>query len=622
MEKFYFSRHEDRVPYQPVKPSPVISFLSQLFGAATVISGIIYFCWRWTSSLNSHAPIFSVLVASAETVSFISMCLYVFDLWKIRDNKREAPPHYLSDIEPLNGKPDRPLAIDFFIATLNEEIELVRYTIKDAKAVNLPYPDLEINIYVLDDGRRDGRNPAAENLKKLCEEEGVHYITREDNRGFKAGNLKNGLENSSGDIFVILDADTRPFPDFLVNMTGYFRKHKVAWVQSCHWFYETSEAISFSSFLIKAGKVRSPQVQRLLNFFFGRIRTGEDIYGSDPRHFYEVIQRKRHRWNASFCCGASSVHRRSAVMKVAEDNFRNSIEKDVKEFLLRNNLSGSEVEEKVRALITKETELTPFVYHASEDLYTSMVVLSHPDRYEGVLHPYVESKFLSPQDIDTYVKQRGRYAKGSIDIAINDNPLFKKGLSFAQRLCYFNAVTSYFSCIWIMIFLLSPIIYLFFHIIPVDCPAEDFLKAFLPFFLVFKVSEVFASWGVSQKRGKQYYICLFWINFLSIISVVRRQKIKFRVTSKSKQKLETNPFFYAWPHITIVGLTLLGLLFNLGYIIFTPAQLSLGFTLNAIWGLHNCHTLMVFVRAAYWNSLFSEEETETKAAVHVNTVIT
>ena len=55
------------------------------------------------------------------------------------------------------------------------------------------------------------------------------------NIGFKAGNLQNGIENSSGDLFVILDADARPFPAFLKNTLGYFRKQRVAWVQTCQW---------------------------------------------------------------------------------------------------------------------------------------------------------------------------------------------------------------------------------------------------------------------------------------------------------------------------------------------------------------------------------------------------
>ncbi len=103
--------------------------------------------------------------------------------------------------------------------------------------MHYPYPDVDIKIYVLDDGRRDGRNPEKENMKQVAEEEGVGYFIREHNEGYKAGNLKNGLERTNGDIFVILDADTRPLSHLLLNTTGYFRNQKLAWVQTPQWFY-------------------------------------------------------------------------------------------------------------------------------------------------------------------------------------------------------------------------------------------------------------------------------------------------------------------------------------------------------------------------------------------------
>ena len=93
-------------------------------------------------------------------------------------------------------------------------MELVRYSIIDAKKMTYPYDDVSIKIFVLDDGKRDGRDPAKENMKVVAEEEGVAYLNREHNIGYKAGNLKNAMEHTNGDIFVILDADTRPLPDF------------------------------------------------------------------------------------------------------------------------------------------------------------------------------------------------------------------------------------------------------------------------------------------------------------------------------------------------------------------------------------------------------------------------
>jgi cellulose synthase (UDP-forming) len=225
------------------------------------------------------------------------------------------------------------------------------------------------------------------------------------------------------------------------------------------------------------------------------------------------------------------------------------------------------------------------------------------------MHPYVESKLLSPQDIDSFVKQRSRYAEGSIDIALRDNPLFRKGLTWRQRICYFNSVWSYFSCIWIMIFLASPIFFFYTHIMPVTCDTIDFFVYFLPFFVMIKIAEVLGSWGVSQKRGKQYHICLFWLNFTALVKVISGKKIKFAVTPKSRQK--AHPFRYAWPHIVIVIVTMTGLLMNILPAIYGDTDFALAMLVNGLWALQNCYVLTVYIRAAYWNvEVLSETSNE------------
>lgn len=605
MKSYYFSKFENRKPYLPVKENAWRTRIFQSAGILTMITGLIYILWRWNYSLNENALFFSVTLVVAETFSFISIFFFIFDLWKNKDAEQLPAPHYLSEIEGLDDRADRPIKIDIFIATINEEAELLRYTIRDTKAVESPFDDMKISIYMLDDGRRDGRDPGKENIKALCEEEGVIYLTRENNIGFKAGNLQNGIENSSGDLFVILDADTRPFPAFLKNTLGYFRKQRVAWVQTCQWFYDTTEAILLSDYIIRTIGISYGPVKKIIKYLSCNLKTGEDIYGSDPRQFYEVIQRRRNYHNASFCCGAGSVHRREAIMSLALKEFTEGFKKSISNIITQKKQISS-IQKQMDSLVL-EAEIIPFSYHVSEDLYTSMNIHSDKkEKWESVMHPYVECKLLSPQDIDSFVKQRSRYAEGSIDIAIHDNPLFRKGLSVSQRICYFNSVWSYFSCIWTMIFLLCPILFFFTHIMPVQCEPLDFVLFFMPFFVMIKIAESAGSWGVSKKRGRQYHVCLFWLNFLALFNVLSGKKAKFNVTPKSKQR--AYPFRYSWPHILIITLTLTGLVVNIDVMTSGDANLILAFTLNALWGISNCYTLAVFVRAAYWNTDMSETE--------------
>jgi cellulose synthase (UDP-forming) len=85
----------------------------------------------------------------------------------------------------------------------------------------------------------------------------------------------------------------------------------------------------------------------------------------------------------------------------------------------------------LRGQAALDTEFTPYKFHVSEDIYTSIVLHSDPNRqWKSVFHPWVESKMLSPRDLLAWTIQRFKYAGGTLDILFHDNPLFRRGLSF------------------------------------------------------------------------------------------------------------------------------------------------------------------------------------------------
>ena len=480
LKEFYFNKFDNRKPYQAIPNSKIRTLLFQFCGIFTIMLGISYLNWRWQHSLNYEALWFSIPLVAAETLSFIGTVLLVINLWANRDPKQEPPVHYLSDIENLDERPDRPLKIDVFIATYNEDVELVRHSIVDAKKMTYPFQDVNIKIFVLDDGRRDGRDPSKENMKTVAEEEGVKYVIREHNAGYKAGNLKNALELTSGDLFVILDADTRVFPEFLMNTSGYFRKKQVAWVQTPQWFYDLTEAEKASDIIKSKLKLSNRIINRTVDFLFGKVKLNDDVFGNDPRLFYDVIMRRRNYYNAAFCCGAGSIHRREAVMSLAVKDFAEGIKK-LGEDLARQHKKTSEILEQTNALLLSQ-EIIPFKFHASEDIYTSIMLHADTEnKWESIHHPHIECKMLSTQDLDSRIKQFSRYACGSLDIAFRDNPFFKKGLSLGQKLCYFNTIWSYFAAVWLIVFLMSPIIFFFTLVPPVTAYTFEFFKHFLPF---------------------------------------------------------------------------------------------------------------------------------------------
>jgi cellulose synthase (UDP-forming) len=599
VKTFYFDKFDERKPYQAIPDNKYRTLLFQFSGIVTIALGITYMNWRWKYSLNTDAMWFAVPLVLAESMSFLSTVLVVVNFWSNKDAEKKPPVHLLSEIEGLEGRVDRPVKIDVFIATYNEDVELVRRSIIDAKKIVYPFPDVLIKIYVLDDGRRDGRDPAKENMKIVADEEHVGYLIREHNEGYKAGNLKNALEHTNGDLFAILDADTRPFPNFLNHTTGYFKNQKVAWVQTPQWFYDTTESQNLNLIIQRKLNLSNKSLIRFVDFVFGKIKVNEDIFGNDPRLFYDAILRKRNYYNAAFCCGAGSIHRREAIMGLAVKDFVGVIKK--MEADMHNKKRDTEIENQKKELLLKQN-IIPFKFHASEDIYTSIML--HADKenkWESIQHPDIECKMLSTQDLDSWIKQHQRYAEGSLDIAFKDNPLFMKGLSLGQRVCYFNTIWSYFAPIWLLIFLLSPVVFFFTLALPVKAYSFDFFKYFLPFQIMNTITMALGCWGIATKRGDQYYISGFWYMLMALVSVIMGKKVKFNVTSKD---LNFNKSIqHIIPHIVIISLTLLGICYNILVLYVGQHPTPSGFASNCFWSIFNIIALSIMIRASFWKNI-------------------
>ncbi|WP_423142997.1 glycosyltransferase [Parablastomonas sp. CN1-191] len=598
-DDFYFRRFEDRRPPAPLPYSRAIELIWQTLAVFCLLAGARYMWWRWTASLNLHAVWFSLPLVLAESAAYIGLVLFVMNLWKVRDYPRRAPPRNFVECVRAEEMVNRRIAVDVFIATYNEDEELVRLSVQDAKAIRYPHP-IDLKVYVLDDGRRP-------TMRAVAEEEGIGYITRDNNIGFKAGNLRNAMEQTSGDFIVICDADTRPFPTILERTLGYFRDPDVALIQTPQWFYDLPEGVTLrEAWGKRAGKL-GYAVAKAVETVFGEIRVGEDPFVNDPAMFYDIIQRRRNPWNAAFCCGAGSIHRREAVMFVALREFSEAVSRASGEQRSRlgriARLRKGDSEEQIalaRWKAVQEEELTPYKFHVSEDIYSTIVLHQDTGRnWKTVMHPDVESRMLSPQDLLTWTIQRYKYAGGSLDILFHDNPVLRPGMTFMQRMMYLATFWSYLGALWNLVFLVSPVIYLVSGIAPVDAYTGDFFGHALPFLILNELAFLFGTWGHSGYKGKVTYLASFPLSLRALWAVVRKKKISFPVTPKARQ--EGNHLHLVWPQIAIMMLTILAfayaaILFALGHGPYTTG----GMIANGLWGLNNVLAMGIMVRAAFW----------------------
>lgn len=118
----------------------------------------------------------------------------------------------------------------------HESLEVIRGQLEALRSVTY-----EHDSWVLDEG-------ASPEVEALAEELGVYYFTRKGvsrwnephppfQRATKAGNVNAWLDyiaelDLEYDVFVQLDIDHRPRPDYLDRVLGYFRDPAVAWVQA------------------------------------------------------------------------------------------------------------------------------------------------------------------------------------------------------------------------------------------------------------------------------------------------------------------------------------------------------------------------------------------------------
>ncbi|MDT0683170.1 glycosyltransferase [Roseicyclus sp. F158] len=514
----YFRRYENRFPPQVPPHSARQEQIWHLLAGATIGCGIWYLLWRWTSSLNPDAMAFSVLVASAETLGLLGTFLFFHDIWREGDTPQLPAPALRAEAG-LGG--DGPIEVDLFITSYDEEVEVVAPSIAAARQLRVPEGTV-LRIHLCDDGDR------AE-MAALARREGVGYFRRDDNVGFKAGNLRNALFRTAGDFVVICDADTRVLPGFLLNTMGYFRDPGVAWVQTPHWFYDIPEGTPWEDWLARrAGRRLARPASRLaplMRRLTGMDRVGADPFRSDAMLFFDVIQRRRNRNGASFCCGAGSIHRRDAVFQGALGHQRRLLDRIAARFFRRGALA---------APVLRRTPMQPYRYHVSEDILTSIHL--HSDAASGwrsVYHPQIECRMLSPWSIDAWSTQRLKYAGGTFDIMLRDNPLFRRGMPWRTRLHYAATFWSYFSTLWAPVLLLAPAVALAFGIAPVDAYSADFFLHLMPMLVLNELAMLAGCKGYNIHHGRAMSVASLPLQIRAMWAVARGRRPRFPPTPKT-----------------------------------------------------------------------------------------
>ncbi|MDZ8187429.1 MAG: glycosyltransferase [Nostoc sp. ChiSLP02] len=630
------------------------TLLFRYLAEINLIFGIWYLQWRITHSINFDALWLSIPLLLAEIYSYFGGVMFVIGLWRplVRQIKS------LNQLTPPIPKSDWP-TVDVFITCYNEPPEIVEETAKAALAMD--YPPTKLRVYVLDDGNsadmrgmterlciEDLQSPQLqqeaeridaersylferlkqlENLtsntkaaeewlqassqtqvkdissqfveslrefilwlppqhqsikerltteRKVLEEairkkelelvdlSRFRYIARPKPAGVphhaKAGNLNYAIFSgeTSGQFILTLDADHIPKPQFIQRVLPYFYTYNIFTGK-----YDQNQ-IAF---------VQTPQD-------FYNIPAG-DPFGHRANLFYGPLQQGKDGMNAAFYTGTNALLRREALISVGLQYFADEFAKDEKrlnEFQLIGGVSSNSI---------------------TEDMNTAMRL--HGAGWKSIYHHELLAEGLAPDDLSSTLKQRLRWAQGTIQVLLRENPLTKPGLSFWQRLHYFKTMYSYFSGFATLIFISCPIIYFFTEIIPVKTSGPDFALHFFPAFIINRLTFLAATWGIPARelwRSEQYAIALFPLLIQAVWSVFTGQKLNFQVTPKQRQS--GIYIRLVWPQVVVFILTILGILWSLYQFAIGRLNSPEVHLMNSAWAIYNLLLLSAIIRASVW----------------------
>ncbi|MBB3929984.1 cellulose synthase (UDP-forming) [Kaistia hirudinis] len=429
-----------------------------------------------------------------------------------------------------SSDPDLP-TVDVFVPTYNEDAALLATTLASARAMD--YPPEKLTVWLLDDGGTvQKRN--SDNLEAAHEAEARHVE----------------LQKLAADLdcrYLTRERNEHAKAGNMNNALQHATGELVAVFDADH-----APARDFLNYTVgyfretpKLFLVQTP------HFFLNpdpverNLRTFETM-PSENEMFYGIIQRGLDKWDASFFCGSAAVLRRAALDQT-------------------HGFSGIS--------ITEDAE-TALELHASG--WSSVYV----DR------PLIAG--LQPATFTSFIGQRSRWAQGMMQILRFRFPPGKRGLSFAQRLCYMSSTLFWLFPITRWIFLLAPLCYLFFNLEIFTASGAEFLAYTSSYMLVNLMMQNYLYGRFRWPWISELYEFVQGVYLLpALISVILNpSKPTFKVTAKNESLDESRISELARPFYIIFFVLLAGVFMTVWRIYTEPYKADVALVVGG-WNLLN-----------------------------------
>lgn len=301
--------------------------------------------------------------------------------------------------------------------------------------------------------------------------------------------------------------------------------------------------------------VQAPQT--FYNRGFQHVPGGGDPLHHDQSVFFDAVCRGKDRHDAAFWCGCPSVLRSAALMEVGG--------------------------------VATATVV--------EDFHTSMKMQQRG--WRTVYHPEIMALGLAPEEIGAFVVQRGRWARGCLQVLARDTPLVRRGLTFAQRIEYTTSCVHFLEGLQRLVLFLAPVVVLSTGLVPVSSGPLTYAMIFAPQLILTPL----ASRALTRGRYRileteRYSIVRMEAYITALTSFLPGRTHAFTVTPKGARDDRAVVARALRLPMALVALTAAALAYQAcAQVLHLPGRLALGaLAVTATWAVANA-VLMTFVVA-------------------------
>jgi cellulose synthase (UDP-forming) len=366
---------------------------------------------------------------------------------------------------------------------------------------------------------------------------------------------------------------------------GYFAREDHSDAKAGNLNYASQRTSGDLILTLDADQVPQPQIINLLIGYFkfpliAFVQTKQDFkvpkgdpFGNADRIFYNVMQAGKDTDNAAFSCGSGVIYRRKALEEIGGFSTWNLV----------------------------------------EDVHTSMLL--HDRGWRSIYYNYPLTKGTAPTDIYGVYKQRKQWAADSLRMLFWDNFFYRKGLTFKQKLQYFNLGFVYLVAAFVMpIFFLAPILALLTNNFVLTVPVRSYVLHRFPYFIAMSVAYGIISYPTPYMKAFQMWTGLFpaFIHATWIALRSRKKKPSYQVNVKPIGKIEKkNPWLAILPQGGIILLSI----FSLVYIFIIGVANWDFYLLNFVWSIWSIWTMSGICLAAIGRHRWPEEGVSEKKMV-------